>query len=404
MNSNGHSTEPLDYAKYSILIVDDTPVNLSVIVDFLQGYGFNVRITRNGTNALKRVQYDQPDLILLDILMPGIDGFETCRRLKDNTITRDIPIIFMTSLTSVEDKVRGFEAGAVDYVTKPLQQEEVMARITAHLRSRDLTQTLIQENEQLYASSQIERTRFIDAVNQQRAQLRALTRKLTETQETERKQLARELHDEMGQALTAININLSAVIQSLDETAPPKMKARLVEANELATQTVEQVRELSLNLRPPMLDDVGLLPTLEWYVKRFDERVNTQTQLDVTGFEARASSVVETAIYRIVQEALTNIARHSAAASVSLILEQTADEIIIKIEDDGQGFDIQQVLDMATPYYGATPNGETSHGMGLLGIRERVLLLNGRFDIHSELGQGTRLSIVIPQEIDHVSD
>jgi CheY-like chemotaxis protein len=99
---------------YNILIVDDTPANLKMLVEYLEHYGFGARITRSGENALQRVQYDPPDLILLDVLMPGLDGFETCRRLKANAETRDIPIIFMTALASTEDKVKGFEAGAVD--------------------------------------------------------------------------------------------------------------------------------------------------------------------------------------------------------------------------------------------------------------------------------------------------
>src|SRR5689334_24057234 len=108
------------FQDYSILIVDDTPLNLGVVVDYLESYGFGIRIARSGETAIKRVRYAPPDIILLDILMPGLDGFETCRRLKTIQAAREIPIIFMTSLTNVEDKVKGFEAGAVDYVTKPL--------------------------------------------------------------------------------------------------------------------------------------------------------------------------------------------------------------------------------------------------------------------------------------------
>ena len=146
---------PLDYQSYNILIVDDTPVNLEVIIDFLESYGFGIRMARSGESALKRVEYDRPDIILLDVLMPGMDGFETCRRLKAEPATEDIPIIFMTSLTGTEDKVKGFEVGAVDYVTKPLHQEEVLARIKTHLRMRDLTLNLEKKNRQLEISSRV---------------------------------------------------------------------------------------------------------------------------------------------------------------------------------------------------------------------------------------------------------
>src|SRR5436190_16796539 len=129
MNPNGHTLDPLTYQDYSILIVDDTPVNLATIVEYLESYGFAIRTARSGENALRSIHYDPPHLILLDILMPGIDGFETCRRLQADEYKRDIPVIFMTALTNAEDKVKAFEMGAVDYVTKPLQHEEVLARI-----------------------------------------------------------------------------------------------------------------------------------------------------------------------------------------------------------------------------------------------------------------------------------
>ena len=132
----------LNYQNYTILIVDDNPNNLGVIVDYLGEYNFDIVVAKNGEIGIKRAEIIQPALILLDVLMPGIDGFETCRRLNANAKTTDIPVIFMTALDSQEDKIRGFEAGGVDYVTKPIQQEEVLARITTHLRIRDLTTKL----------------------------------------------------------------------------------------------------------------------------------------------------------------------------------------------------------------------------------------------------------------------
>jgi signal transduction histidine kinase len=122
--------------KDTILIVDDNPTNLGVLFDYLRGAGFKVLIAEDGNGAIQRATYAQPDIILLDVLMPGIDGFETCRLLKKNEETSDIPVIFMTALSETVDKVRGFELGAVDYITKPLQHEEVLARIRTHLTIR----------------------------------------------------------------------------------------------------------------------------------------------------------------------------------------------------------------------------------------------------------------------------
>lgn len=117
----------------SILIVDDQPANLKVLLSFLTQHSFEVRIAENGDRALVALSNYQPDIILLDVMMPGMDGFETCRRIKADKATAGIPVIFMTALDSVEDKVAGFEAGGVDYITKPFQQVEVLARLNTHI-------------------------------------------------------------------------------------------------------------------------------------------------------------------------------------------------------------------------------------------------------------------------------
>ncbi|MEP0880697.1 response regulator [Trichocoleus sp. ST-U3] len=129
-----------------ILIVDDTPTNLGMLFDFLAHSGFQVLVAEDGESAIESAEYASPDLILLDVLMPGIDGFETCRRLKANQVTQDIPVIFMTALSETVDKVKGLNLGAVDYITKPLQHEEVLARVSIHLRLRCLTKKLIDQN------------------------------------------------------------------------------------------------------------------------------------------------------------------------------------------------------------------------------------------------------------------
>lgn len=132
-----------------ILIVDDTPANLEVLFNFLADYGFKILVAEDGESAIEKAEYALPELILLDILMPGIDGFETCRRLKVNQSTRDIPVIFMTALSETVEKVKGLQVGAVDYITKPLQHEEVLARVQTHLRLRNLTKQLQAQNLQL---------------------------------------------------------------------------------------------------------------------------------------------------------------------------------------------------------------------------------------------------------------
>ena len=134
-----------DYHKELILIVDDIPNNLKVLFDILNNSGFKVSIAKSGESALEKAQETLPNLILLDVMMPGMDGFETCRNLKNNPKTKDIPVIFMTALSETVEKVKGLHLGAVDYITKPIEHEEVLARINVHLELRRMQLKLVQE-------------------------------------------------------------------------------------------------------------------------------------------------------------------------------------------------------------------------------------------------------------------
>jgi diguanylate cyclase (GGDEF)-like protein/PAS domain S-box-containing protein len=142
----------IDIDTRTILIVDDVPANLAVAVDYLEANQFRVVVAQDGEEGIERAQLVQPDLILLDVMMPGIDGFETCRRLKMDAGTRDIPVIFMTALADTGDKITGFAAGAVDYISKPFQVEELLVRIKTHLTLRSAQQQLETRNLQLYTS------------------------------------------------------------------------------------------------------------------------------------------------------------------------------------------------------------------------------------------------------------
>lgn len=146
-NAESYESEP----RATLMIVDDTPENLGFLFDYLEGLGFRVLVALDGEEALEKLEHIMPDLILLDVMMPGIDGFETCRRIKANPWTRDIPIIFMTALAEIENKLRGFDVGAVDYVTKPLSSKEVFARVSVQLSLRRLQRELEMRNQELGA-------------------------------------------------------------------------------------------------------------------------------------------------------------------------------------------------------------------------------------------------------------
>jgi len=208
---------------------------------------------------------------------------------------------------------------------------------------------------------------------------------IIEAQENERTRISRELHDEIGQALTAIKFNLDMIEKELPQTSTPIL-GRLGEARSLSNQTLTAMRQLSMDLRPTMLDDLGLIPTLRWYIQNFSNRLNICSNFQAIGFEEKLPPQIETAIYRIVQEAMNNIAKHAKADHFEIILEHRDSIISVSIKDNGKGFDLESVLHPESP----------ERGFGIIGMQERVSLLEGRIDIQSRPGLGTHIHIEVP--------
>ena len=202
-------------------------------------------------------------------------------------------------------------------------------------------------------------------------------------QEEERKRIARELHDETSQVLTSLLISLAVLEKTL---TTQEARDRIADTRALAHRTLRAIRSLSIDLRPSALDDLGLLPALRWYVKEYSQKCGIEVEFHASGFEERLPAEMETALYRIVQEALTNTARHGNAHNVSIILKEDEDAISASIRDDGCGFDVDAVLH--------SPVQERR--LGLAGMNERAILLNGMLTIHSTPGHGTTVEVRIP--------
>lgn len=201
----------------TILIVDDTPTNLGLMVGHLEAQGYRVLIAQDGEEGLQRAELTHPDVILLDVMMPGLGGFEVCRRLKSRSSTREIPVIFMTSLTDTRDKVAGFTAGAVDYVTKPLQADEVIVRIEAHLKLH-AAQILLEEQNTLLA---MYREDLEGQVAERTAELHEINRRLrAEVAERERaEQQVRSLNEKLEARVAEMSALIAALRQRTD---PPR--------------------------------------------------------------------------------------------------------------------------------------------------------------------------------------
>jgi PAS domain S-box-containing protein len=208
--------------------------------------------------------------------------------------------------------------------------------------------------------------------------LRALSRRLVDVQEDERRNIARELHDEIGQSLTALNLILSQATRSATEEA----STNLVEAQSIVTELIRQVREMSLKLRPSMLDDLGLLPTLIWHIEHYTAQTQIKVDFEQNGLQEKFSPEINTALYRIVQEALTNVARHSKAKEVLIRMWTNDNNIFLRIEDHGRGFTSSTL--------------SSSGSTGISGMRERVLLLGGKLNIETAPGSGTCLTAEFP--------
>jgi two-component system, NarL family, sensor kinase len=209
---------------------------------------------------------------------------------------------------------------------------------------------------------------------------RGLARSVWNVQEAERRRLARELHDGIGQTLTALKQQLDVVEQSASDL-PAATRARLRDAAELATQALHETRELSRLLRPQILDDLGLEPALRWLTRTFGERSGVALEVDLVGLDGRLPAEIETLAYRVVQEALNNVAKHAGAQRAQVLARREGGELTLVVADDGHGFD---------------PRAPDLDGSGLRGMRDRVELFGGRIDIGSRPGLGTRISARVP--------
>lgn len=202
-------------------------------------------------------------------------------------------------------------------------------------------------------------------------------RRVVSGQELERQRLARELHDETGQALTSILLGLKGLEDADDEG----LRRSLLGLRELVVSTLHDVRRLAVELRPKALDDFGLVPALERLAETFAEQTSVKVQVEAALGEARLPAELETALYRIVQEALTNVIKHANARTVSVVLTKKGEAVAVVIEDDGRGFD---------------PATDPGEGLGLLGMRERIALVEGRVSVESGAGQGTTIAVEVP--------
>lgn len=391
------SSDSPQHSAGNILIVDDEVANLKLLDEILSRAGFQVRPAKAPQLAIDSASAQPPDLVLLDVVMPGMDGFEVCRRLKQDDRTRDIPVIFVSALEDAADKVRGFELGGVDFITKPFEEIEILARVNAHLSLHQMTVQLedlvAQRTAQLAAKNEAlkveieERIRAEAALQEYQDRLRALAYDLTVTEERERRRIAEELHDGPVQVLAFARIRLSSARREEDVTERDRA---LDEVSESLRQAAHDSSLLVSDLSSPVLQELGLMAAISDWVK---ERVENRFGIEASvinkmeeGEQARLNELSRAILFRNVRELLANSVKHSRAHHVNVIQERRGDTLALTVRDDGEGCDPDAV------FYSNSGKG----GFGLFSIRERMTDLGGALEIESAPGEGFKATLLMP--------
>ncbi|MGD0042487.1 MAG: response regulator [Isosphaeraceae bacterium] len=528
-----------------LLIVDDEPLGLKSMASVFEGQGYELVLAGSGHEAMQFVETGRPDVILLDVMMPGMDGLEACRRIRSHPGMAEIPILLVTALDDRQSRLEGLESGADDYITKPIDRAEVRARVRtitrlnrfrrlqeeivysrqtmAELREysrrldllrridrailladsaaeiagqvlpllhdliphshaaiyrqepRGQTLSLLAEDgagqplakledqleigdlgvafetgsesfcpvvlllgrgaklpvvpRQLHAagidvlmaiplghhdrmlgvlllggrgpasfsgpqteiaqevggiiSLALAHTELLENVTRGRSQLESLSHKLILVREEESRRIARELHDEIGQILAVLNLNLAAVKKGTgSEIAREAVDGCL----DLVARLITKVRRLSLDLHPSLLEDFGLVTALRRHVESLADRTGLDLRFQADEGIGRLGTELETVCYRVVQEAITNALRHAEPVHLLIRLRLDAGKLELSVSDDGCGFDPEAALERSAG----------GGSLGLLGMRERVSLVSGELSIISAPGAGAVIKASFP--------
>jgi PAS domain S-box-containing protein len=523
----------LDANSFTILIVDDSLVSLQMLVENFQLLGYRVLLAASGEEALQIASDMRPDIILLDIVMPGMNGLETCRCIKAQASTQDIPVIFMTALARIGDKISGFRAGAVDYLVKPVRIEEAIARVDTHLKLRDMQRELEEANAELmrqretleqqvatrtaelsvknlrlrteiaerkrmeqslrnrerefrtltenspdiivrfdtdcrriYVNPAYERkngmpgsvllgktpTEFsvniypVAALYQEKIetvletgvacefdldwhtldgkwlcysvyvvpeyddsgkiasaltisrditerresefmlraskeQLRALMEQIETAREDERKYIARELHDELGQLLTGLRMRARLLHPDFIHGDPVWLKECSTDIVRIVDRAVNVVRDVVSALRPGILE-MGIASALRWLGDEITQSSGVPCKVSVPQEKLHLDEKIAITLFRIAQESLTNVVKHAQATQAMIVLSLRNQRIHLSISDNGSGFDPD------------APRNPDSYG--LAGMEERVRMLGGQYEISSTPRKGTAILVTIP--------
>ena len=355
-----------------VLVLEDQPTDAELTLVALADGGIRARPTLAAGRAEFEAAFaaERFDLVLADYSLPDYTGLEALALVRRNDPL--VPFILVSGALGEERAVDALRAGATDYILK-----HGLARLGPAVR-RALAER--QERERHLATSR--------ALELSEERLRALSRRLLEVQEEERRSLARDLHDDIGQVLTALKIQLESLARSPSGTA-----AQLQECVETTSHALQRVRQLSLSLRPLQLDDLGLAAALRSHLDLQARVGGLKPHFDAAGAPRSVAPEIETACFRVAQEAITNVLRHARAHNLWLRLYAEDGRLGLSVRDDGEGFDLDS----------ARRRAAAGGSLGVVGMEERAALAGGRLELRTVPGQGTVLLATFPMTMENAA-
>jgi signal transduction histidine kinase len=351
--------------RLKLLLLEDDPADAILINKMLErsGLQFDSLLASDEKEFLEALEANNFDAVLADNALPQYSSMEALRIIKKkNPFTA---FILVTGTVSEEFAVNIIQQGADDYILKT-NLTRLPSAISTTVQNKQMQKEKLQAEKEMREMNE---------------QLRNLAAHLQNVREEEQTRISREIHDELGQMLTAIKMDVTSAEKKM-KTAPETASATLVCVLEMVDNTVKTIRRIASELRPTILDDLGLIEALEWQCSEFQKRNQIKCVFSSSDSRLTISRDIAIGLYRIFQEALTNIARHSGAKHVIATLQVLPQQLVMTISDDGKGFDPETV--------------KAKKSLGLVGMKERALMMKGKLLTETALGKGTTIRIVVP--------